>query len=133
MPSIALTGLSGKLSGDCRLSHLNRPFPSNLRQSRGLALPDSSQHSETKTIKPIYFKVADCCSDESFFYRCIFKTVFSVIFILLFSFPVNFLFWILYISVMKLPFVFHMSSTSLLKILTFFIICGVSLIIGTLV
>ena len=40
------------------------------------------------------------------FYRCIFKTVFCVIFILLFSFLVNFPFWLLYISVMKLPFVF---------------------------
>ena len=63
-PPLLSLALSGKLSGDCPLSHLNRPFPSNLWQSRGLALPDSSQHSETKTIKPTYFKVVDCCSDE---------------------------------------------------------------------
>lgn len=38
--------------------------------------------------------------------RSIFNTVFSVIFILLLTFPVNFLSCVLYISVIKLPFVF---------------------------
>lgn len=67
-------------------------------------LPDS-QHSETKIIN-LFILSCRLLFRWDHFYWSIFNTVFSVIFILLLTFPVNFLSCVLYISVTKLPFVF---------------------------